>query len=195
MLNVWLSANYSIISVRVQDRCPDVMRSLLLTTTMSSNIGEKRGGGKYAATVPPTCAAYIFPPGGSAGLILPTAVPVNRSSLLQDSPGLSVVFTWHLSKGPGRDGDRRSVNAPRQSVCSGSSSPCDAPVCLPVWTRQCRRRGGLFVRRNITSTTAAWREQTNKGETRLRESWLDRSLLWVRTSVLIPMSEMSKRAK
>lgn len=68
---------------------------------------------------------------------------------------------------------------------SGLSPGVNAPVL---------ETSGLFVRRNITSTTAAWREQWNKGETRLRESWLDRSLLWVRTSVLIPMSEISKRA-
>lgn len=96
--------------------------------------------GGDAATFPPTCAAYIFPPEGSAGLILPTAVPMNRPSA---PPGFSWTACRVYLASKQRTRLRRrsdSVNASRQSVCSGSSSPRDAAVCLPVWTRQRRRQ-------------------------------------------------------
>lgn len=131
ILNVWLPANYITISAFVQDGCPDVIRSVPFTYRMSTNRGGKKRE-KNAATFPPTCAAYIFPPEGSAGLILPTAVPMNRPSA---PPGFSWTACRVYLASKQRTRLRRrsdSVNASRQSVCSGSSSPRDAAVCLPV---------------------------------------------------------------
>lgn len=140
ILNVWFPANYITNSAFVQDGCPDVIRSVPLTYGMSFNRGGKKKEEKNAAAFPPTCAAYIFPPEGSAGLILPTAVPVDRPST---PPGFSWTACRVCLASKQRTRLRRrsdSVNASRQSVCSGSSSPRDAAVCLPVWTRQRRRQ-------------------------------------------------------
>lgn len=190
ILNVWLPANYITNSAFVQDGCPDVISTADLRDVFQQR-GKKEE--KNAATFPPTCAAYIFPPEGSAGLILPTAVPMDRPST---PPGFSWTACRVYLASKQRTRLRRrsdSVNASRQSVCSGSSSRdtwrCGLSPCVNMPASETSE---VFVRRNIISTTAAWREQWNKGKTCLRGSWLDRCLLWVQTSVLISKSDISK---
>lgn len=159
ILNVWLPANYITISAFVQDGCPDVIRSVPLTYGMSFNRGEKRRR-KKRGYVSPNMRCLHLSTRGQCGPNSPNCCP-HGSSLHS-----SRILLDCLSCLPGilaKDKAETEIGFSKrlQTICllglQLTAWRCGLSPCVNTPASETSE---VFVRRNIISTTAAWREQS-----------------------------------